>query len=72
MAHFRVIWEIDVEAESPLEAAQEAFVSMQDPDTLATSFSVEGTDGRHEVDLQLAEGEATVLGPDGKTHVSTL
>ena len=32
MAEFRVTWEIDVDAESPQEAAREAFSTMLDPD----------------------------------------
>jgi hypothetical protein len=37
---YRVVWEIEVNAETPEEAAQEAFAAMQDPDTLARHFTV--------------------------------
>ena len=41
---YRVVWEIDIDAEGPEEAAREAFAAMQDPDTLARHFTVYGPD----------------------------
>ena len=37
---YRVTWEIDSEAETPLEAAKEAFRHMQEPGTTANFFTV--------------------------------
>lgn len=38
--NYRVIWMIDIEAESPQEAAAEALKIQRDPDSTATSFDV--------------------------------
>lgn len=40
MPGFLVQWEIDVEADTPLEAAQQAFNLMRLPDTTTTVFDV--------------------------------
>ena len=40
MPQYVVSWNIDVEAETPEEAAEAAFGMMQDPETLATFFHV--------------------------------
>jgi hypothetical protein len=50
---FRVEWDVDaMYADTPLEAAQEAFEIMQRPGTTATCFTVIGNDGSvTEVDL---------------------
>lgn len=44
--NYRVTWEIDVEAETPLEAAQKAFAYMQGSDTTATVFSCKPDKGK--------------------------
>lgn len=51
---WRVTWEIDAfNAETPREAAQEAFAVMQRPGTSATYFTVRGSDGSvTEIDLR--------------------
>lgn len=36
MTEFRVVWEIDIEAETPKQAAEQAFAIQQDPETMAT------------------------------------
>lgn len=41
MKKYHVTWEIDVEAETPKKAAQEALRIQRDPDSLATVFDVE-------------------------------
>lgn len=48
MPSYVVSWIIDVEANSPAEAAEEAFRMMQDPDTLATFYHVkeDGKEGK--------------------------
>jgi hypothetical protein len=40
MSNYTVIWEIEVEADSPLEAAIEARAAQIDPATTATVFEV--------------------------------
>lgn len=40
MANYRVKWEIDIEADSPEEAAKEALKIQRDPDSVATIFDV--------------------------------
>ena len=52
---FRVMWVIDVEAESHVEAAMKAQEAQRDPDTLATMFVVQDRDGRaSQIDLDPA------------------
>jgi hypothetical protein len=61
MPEYRVTWLIDVEADHPRAAAEEAFAAMQDPDTLATCFNVEDAAGRnYEVDLKWEDQRARV------------
>lgn len=40
MKQYLVTWEIDIYADSPEEAAKEAFEIMQDKDNSATAFTV--------------------------------
>jgi hypothetical protein len=40
MPEYRVRWEIDVEAESPREAAEKALATQRDPESEATVFDV--------------------------------
>lgn len=40
MTEYTVSWEIDLDAESPLEAAREALAIHRDPESLATVFRV--------------------------------
>lgn len=40
MKSYRVRWEIDIEADSPEEAAQEALAIQRDEDSIATVFNV--------------------------------
>lgn len=49
MARYRVTWEIDVFADGPVRAAEEAFEIMQDPDTTATCFLVKNEEGGVEI-----------------------
>lgn len=62
MPHFRVLWEIDAETETPLAAAEEAFAAMQAEGTTATCFTFVDTHtgGRYTVDLRSAGGHAVV------------
>ena len=58
--NYRVLWEIDIEADSPVAAAEAAF-SMMGDDSTATNFTVEGKNSRHEVDLRFDEQIALVV-----------
>ena len=42
---YRVIWEIDIEANSPRQAAEDAYATMLDANSTATFFTVTGEDG---------------------------
>jgi hypothetical protein len=37
---YRVVWEIDIWAESPFEAAKEALAIQRDPESIATVFKI--------------------------------
>lgn len=56
MSMYRVVWEIDLDADSPREAAEIALRVQRDTDSLATVFAV--TDERgdlHMIDLEPTE-----------------
>lgn len=56
MKTYTVVWEIDVEAETPKEAVEQAFRHMQETGTTATCFSVKPMNSKENpvmVDLQL-------------------
>lgn len=53
---FRVTWEIDVDAETPLEAAEKAHEMQQRP-TQATVFDV--SDGRFSLTVDLLDEDGT-------------
>ena len=42
----RVHWEIDIDADSPVEAARQALAIQRRPDSIATFFTVVVPDGR--------------------------
>lgn len=44
--HYLVTWEIDVEANSPQEAAKLALAIQRDPESTATFFGVRDVDGK--------------------------
>lgn len=49
---YRVIWEIDIVASSPIEAAKQALEIQRNPESLATVFAIFDEDGDfHRVDL---------------------
>ncbi len=52
---YHVVWEIDVYAESPREAAKEAQAIQQDKDAMATVFDVAEEDSDKTVRIDLAE-----------------
>lgn len=45
MSEYRVVWVIDVDADSPEDAAAYARDIQQNPDSIATVFQVTDTDG---------------------------
>lgn len=53
---YHVIWEIDIYAQSPREAAKEAQGIQQDKDSTATVFDVTGEDSDKAVRIDLGEG----------------
>jgi hypothetical protein len=52
MMNYRVSWEIDIDADSPREAAERALEIQRRPDSIATVFTVRDESGESiEVDL---------------------
>jgi hypothetical protein len=64
MPRYQVLWEIDVEADSPGAAAQEAFEAMQAPETTATFFTVIETDSAERYTVELRPPDVAVVRPD--------
>jgi len=54
MKSYHVMWEIDIEADSHIEAAQEALQIHRDPESIATVFQVTESDTTdiQEIDLE--------------------
>ncbi|MEK6832678.1 MAG: hypothetical protein AABY32_01410 [Nanoarchaeota archaeon] len=58
MKEFRVSWEIDIDANSPYEAAKEAFKIMQEPGSSATFFEVTSPKGnKYQYDLEYGDDD---------------
>lgn len=58
MTQYRVVWEIDIEADSPREAAGEARYIQLDADSYALHFDVISDDGTvHHIDLNEDEDD---------------
>ena len=53
---YHVVWEIDIYAQSPRDAAKEAQTIQQDKDSIATVFDVTEEGGGKTVRIDLAEG----------------
>jgi hypothetical protein len=53
---YHVVWEIDIYAQSPREAAKEAQAIQQDKVSTATVFDVTEEDGDRTVRIDLGEG----------------
>jgi hypothetical protein len=45
MKTYRVVWEIDIDADTPREAAEKALAIQRDPGSDATYFDVKDADG---------------------------
>lgn len=55
MKTYRVVWEIDIEAETPEEAAKAARSIQLNPNSIATCFTVEDGEWDSYVDLSYPE-----------------
>ena len=73
MTTYRVTWEIDVEADSPQEAAAEAHRLVRKPDTTATVYSVlnQKTGEGATIDLLPEEVSVTVRWGTVDPHIET-
>lgn len=59
MAEYTVVWEIQVDAESPEEAARKAKRLQARPDTTADVYEVHAPDGKaEEIDLSALDGRS--------------
>lgn len=67
MPEWRVSWDIDLEAESPEEAAKLALQIQRDPQSLATFFAVEVVDEDGQLHDQCAM-VFVLVEPDGTAH----
>lgn len=59
---YRVIWEIDIDAKTPVEAALKALSTQRDPDSSATAFAVKDRKG-HVTQVDLSAEEISVVCP---------
>jgi len=56
MPAYRITWEIDIDADSPREAAEQALIIHRNPESIATVFDVTDEGGHTErIDLDEAE-----------------
>jgi hypothetical protein len=54
---YLVSWTIEIEAESPQEAAEKALEIQQDPDSIATVFDVASNGQSQAITIDLTPGE---------------
>ena len=54
---YRVVWQIDIDADSPKAAAELALVIQRDPNSIATLFEVSEEDGINLVLIDLSDEE---------------
>jgi len=59
---YRVIWEIDIDAKTPVEAALKALSTQRDTDSTATVFAVKDRKG-HVIQVDLSATEIPVICP---------
>lgn len=62
MSMFRVAWHIDIEAETPYEAARKALAIQRDPESIASCFQVRERAGKRRalhIDLMEEDAEQT-------------
>jgi len=53
---YRVQWEIDLEADSPEEAAREALRIQRNPESIATVYEIFNDEGAHIMRVDITEG----------------
>jgi hypothetical protein len=63
MTQYCVRWEIELEADSPMDAAQEALRIHRDPESIATIFEVRDMDTRVQYAIDVLEGTITTHTP---------
>lgn len=61
MPRYQVLWEIDVDADSPAAAAQEAAAAMQAPETTATFFTIIDPDSGERYTVELLPPDVAVV-----------
>jgi|GEM_PF-3251141 hypothetical protein len=72
MTSYSVNWQIDIEAESPVEAARQALKIHRDRNSTATVFDIYDEDGNHtRVDLLEIEEEQMSRAGDRKDLIDT-
>lgn len=64
---YNVIWEIDVDARSPMEAAKEALKVQRDPGSTATFFEVREHGGGEPKSIDLESVDVYLGKPKGKS-----
>lgn len=50
---YHVTWEIDIDADSPREAAEKALAIQRDPYSTATVFTIAGINGEPNIDIDV-------------------
>jgi len=55
MASYRVVWTIDIEADTPRQAAEKALEIQRDSDSMATCFEVDVSPGYGHVDSNMIQ-----------------
>ncbi|MGW5147556.1 hypothetical protein [Rhodococcus koreensis] len=63
MTEYRVIWEIDIDADTPQQAAEKAWETMRKPDSTANVFRVVSPDTLTHVDLEDLDEKSTPYWP---------
>jgi len=58
MAEYRIKWEIDIEANSPHEAAEQVLLIQRDKDSIASVFTVIDKESCEEFEVDLSEYES--------------
>lgn len=55
MTQYKVVWEIEVEADTPLEAAKQAYAIQRDYNSTATYFKVVDSDDEYVAEFDFDE-----------------
>ena len=62
MAQYLVTWEIEVEADNPVEAAACALITMRDKESCSQFFDVHDDETRIQYTVDLETGEQNIVG----------